>query len=218
MPRCLRYARYAVLIPLLFAVHTAAAETVQQALKRFSDNVKTFEAHFEQVQTDEHGQVTSRSSGHFWLSRPGRFRWVYEQPYEQITVCDGDKLWSYDPDLAQVTVRKARLALAGTPAALLSQKTSLTDAFKVQEAGIDDDGNHRVRLVPKSNDSDFKSIDLVLDKEGAPRSMEFADQIGGHSLISFTDAHTNTDIPAAQFHFEPPKGVEVVDTDAEPAH
>jgi len=202
----------------------AGAGAAREALQRFTDGVRTFQAHFDQVQTDDHGHITAQSSGEFWLERPGksagagstgRFRWAYEKPYEQLTVCDGDKLWSWDPDLEQVTVRSARQALVGTPAALLSQRAMLGDAFTIQDAG-DDGGLHTVRLVPKSGDSDFKSIELELDKDGAPVKMHFADQIGGHSDISFTAVKTNAAIDDAQFHFTPPKGAEIVNGDAPP--
>jgi chaperone LolA len=166
------------------------------------------------VQTDDKNRVTAHSSGHFWLERPtaggtGKFRWAYEKPYTQATICDGAKLWGYDPDLNQVTVRDAKQALAGTPAELLSQKTALTTAFNVQDAGSSGD-DRSVSLTPKSKDSDFKAIELTLDKDGAPVKMRFADQIGGHSEVTFTEVHTNARIDPAQFQFTPPKGAEVV--------
>lgn len=192
----------------------ASADSAHDALKRFTDGVQTFEAHFEQVQTDDKNRVTAHSSGHFWLERPlaggtGKFRWAYEKPYTQATICDGAKLWGYDPDLNQVTVRDAKQALAGTPAELLSQKTALTTAFNVQDAGSSGD-DRSVNLTPKSKDSDFKAIELTLDKDGAPVKMRFADQIGGHSEVTFTEVHTNARIDPAQFQFTPPKGAEVV--------
>ncbi|MBL6751477.1 MAG: outer membrane lipoprotein chaperone LolA [Nevskia sp.] len=194
----------------------AHAESAQDALKRFADGVQSFQAHFEQVQTDEHGKVTGRSSGHFWLARPGaagadtgKFRWAYEKPYEQFTVCDGSKLWTYDPDLNQVTVRDARQALAGTPAELLSQKGVFTTAFNVKDGGSQG-GEHTVTLLPKSKDSDFKSIELALDAHGAPLQMRFSDQIGGRSEVTFTEVSTNTRIDPAQFRFAPPQGAEIV--------
>lgn len=211
---------------LLFAIAVvpARADSAQDTVKRFLDGVQTFQAHFEQTQTDERGQVTNRSSGQFWLARPaataakntvGRFRWAYEKPYEQLSVCDGAKLWAYDPDLNQVTVRAAQAALAGTPAALLSQRTALTEAFVVQDAGGDAE-SRSVRLLPKAKDSDFKSIELAIDKAGAPLRMRFADQIGGNSEVRFSAILTNRSIDDAQFRFVPPKGVEVVDGDAAP--
>jgi outer membrane lipoprotein carrier protein len=197
----------------------AGADSAQDALKRFTDGVQTFEAHFEQQQTDEHGRVTASSSGHFWLARPGaangaagKFRWAYEKPYDQLTVCDGDKLWSYDPDLSQVTVRAAKAALAGTPAELLSQKTALAAAFTVKDGGSEE-GDHVVMLVPKGKDSDFKSIQLELDKDGAPVRMHFADQLGGSSEVKFSEIKANPKIDPAEFQFSPPKGAEVVDGD-----
>ena len=199
----------------LFASAAAQADTAQDALKRFTDGVQTFDAHFDQVQTTDKGQVSARSSGHFWLARPaagsgaGKFRWSYEKPYVQATICDGAKLWAYDPDLNQVTVRDAKIALAGTPAELLSQKAALNTAFTVKDAGMEGD-TRLVTLVPKSKDSDFKTIELALNKDGAPVRMRFADQIGGNSEVTFTEVHTNTKIDPAQFQFTPPKGAEIV--------
>lgn len=206
----------AVLVP-------AQADTGQDTLKRFVDGVQTFEAHFDQAQSNEKGVVTNRSSGQFSLARPaaggksevGRFRWAYEKPYEQVSVCDGSKLWAFDPDLNQVTVRPAQSALAGTPAALLSQRAGLGDAFTVSDAGAEGDARI-VRLVPKSKDSDFKSIELAIDKAGAPVRMRFADQIGGTSEVKFSAIQVNTKIDPARFSFTPPKGVDIVDGEGGP--
>lgn len=201
----------------------ASADAAQDALKRFVDGVQTFDARFEQTQTDDRGKVLGRSSGHFLLARPpassktgvGRFRWAYEKPYEQLSICDGVKLWAYDPDLDQVTVRNARSALAGTPAALLSQRGGLTEAFIVQDGGGDGD-TKIVRLLPKAKDGDFKLIELSIDKAGAPQKMRFEDPIGGSSVVLFSAIKTNQAIDAAQFQFVPPKGTEVVDGDSGP--
>lgn len=210
-------------ILLASASATASADAAQDALKRFVDGVQTFEARFEQTQTDDRGKVLGRSSGLFLLARPpaasktgvGRFRWAYEKPYEQLSICDGVKLWAYDPDLDQVTVRNARTALAGTPAALLSQRGGLTEAFVVQDGGSDGEAKI-VRLLPKAKDGDFKLIELTIDKAGAPQKMRFEDPIGGSSVVQFSAIKTNQTIDAAQFQFVPPKGTEVVDGDSAP--
>src|ERR1044071_8218984 len=110
---------------LLAFAPLAFAETADEVLKRFVDGAQTVTARFEQVQRDEDGKTVQTSSGRMWLARPasaargtGKFRWSYEKPYEQLMVCDGDRIWMYDPDLAQVTVRPAQEALSGTPAEL----------------------------------------------------------------------------------------------------
>jgi outer membrane lipoprotein carrier protein len=218
-----RLSKLLLSIPLC-VMPVVQADSAQDTLKRFVDGVQTFDARFDQTQTDERGTVTARSSGRFLLSRPaagaksdiGRFRWAYEKPYEQLSICDGTKLWAFDPDLNQATVRNAKSALAGTPAALLSQRGGLTDAFVVQDGGSDGDARV-VRLLPKAKDSDFKSIELSIDKAGAPLRMRFQDPIGGSSEVKFSTVATNKPIDAAQFQFTPPKGTEIVDGDSAPS-
>ncbi|AXQ29148.1 outer membrane lipoprotein carrier protein LolA [Solimonas sp. K1W22B-7] len=193
----------------LAAVLPAHAEDPQATLRKFVDGVQTLTADFSQVQSDEGGKVTGTSSGKLSLSRPGKFRWTYEKPYSQLMVCDGKKIWLYDPDLAQVTVRSAEQALNGTPAALLSQKALLSEAYTLQDGGKDN-GASIVRLLPKSADGDFKSIELWL-ANGVPQRMRFHDQLGGRTDIRFTGIKTNNKVDADQFRFTAPKGVEVVD-------
>lgn len=193
----------------LAAVLPAQAADPQATLRKFVDGVQTLTADFSQVQTDEGGKVTGSSSGKLALSRPGKFRWTYEKPYSQLMICDGKRIWLYDPDLAQVTVRSAEQALNGTPAALLSQKALLSDAYTLQDGGTEN-GASIVRLLPKSSEGDFKSIELWL-ANGVPQRMRFHDQLGGRTDIRFTAIKANTKLDAAQFNFTPPKGVEVVD-------
>ena len=187
----------------------AIAAPPPDALQRFLTSVDTLSARFTQVQKDEQGKVLQESSGKLLLARPGKFRWAYEKPYEQLVVCDGKTLWLYDPDLEQVTVRPAGATLQGTPAQLLSDRAALDKHFKVEDAGADKDGAQRVRLVPKAADSDFKRVEMWFTG-GAPQRMRFHDHLGGISDVTFTDIVTNKAIDAKQFGFEPPKGVEVI--------
>ena len=197
---------------VLFALAPFAhAESAEAALARFLDGVTSYQASFTQVQTDERGLKIQSSSGTMALSRPGKFRWAYAAPAEQLIVTDGVKLWLYDQDLKQVTVRPAAEALQGTPAALLSQKKTLTETFTVSDAG-EADGVKKLKLVPKSKESDFQDVSLWL-KGAAPVRMVFRDTLGGATDITFTQGKTNTKLDAGLFRFTPPKGVEVIDAE-----
>lgn len=189
----------------------AAAGPETDALQRFVDKVDTLSATFQQAQKDEHGKVLAASSGRVWLSRPGKFRWSYDKPYQQLMVCDGKDLWQYDPDLAQAMVRPAAGTLQGTPAQLLTDRAALDQHFTIEPAGAEG-GAQRVRLVPKAADSDFKSIELWL-KDGAPSRMRFFDPLGGVSEVEFGDVRTNLKLEAKLFRFDPPKGTEVIRAD-----
>lgn len=199
---------FASLLLALCALPVSAADDAKAALSRFIDGVQTLSANFTQVQTDERGKVIATSAGRMALARPGKFRWSYDTPYQQLIVCDGKKIWLYDKDLAQVTVRPAGDSLKGTPAELLSQRVLLGDAFLLEDGGSD--GKLRiVRLKPKG-DSDFKQIELALDG-GAPQRMKFYDQLGGITEVAFNQVKANGTIDAAQFQFTAPKGVDVVE-------
>ncbi|MGQ0622740.1 MAG: outer membrane lipoprotein chaperone LolA [Panacagrimonas sp.] len=189
---------------------SAWAASAEAELKQFVENVNTLSARFVQTQTDEHGEVVSSGAGQMALARPGKFRWAYEQPYTQLMVCDGQRIWAYDPDLAQVTVRPAGEALAGTPAELLASRARLSDNFSVQDRG-EQNGLRKVGLEPKSAESDFKSIELWL-KAGVPARLRFNDPLGGTTDVELHDVKVNAAIDAQQFRFTPPKGVEVVES------
>lgn len=199
---------------LLVSSFAARAETPEQALAKFVDGVQTLQAGFTQTQTDERGETLGQSSGAMTLSRPGKFRWEYRAPTPQLIVTDGSKLWLYDRDLQQVTVRPAAEALQGTPVALLSQKQTLTDSFVVSDLGAEQ-GARRLRLTPKAKDSDFQSVDLWL-KSATPVRMLFKDQLGGATDIRFSDIRSNGRVDAGLFRFQPPAGVEVIDAATAP--
>lgn len=197
------------LLGMILASSPARAASAEEELRLFIENVRTLSGRFVQTQTDEHGELVSSGAGMVAISRPGRFRWSYDQPYVQLMVCDGKTIWAYDPDLKQVTVRPAGETLAGTPAELLAQKAKLSENFTISDVGVKD-GLRVVSLQPKSEQSDFKSIELWM-KSGVPQRLRFSDPLGGNTVVELRDVKVNGPIADSQFSFTPPKGVEVVE-------
>lgn len=204
------FSRAAAIGLLLAATSAARAASAEEELKQFVDRVNTLSGRFSQTQVDEKGELLSSGSGTMALARPGKFRWSYEQPYQQLMICDGAKIWAYDPDLQQVSVRPAGEALAGTPAELLAQRAKLADNFYVEDRG-EKEGYRQVALTPKTEQGDFRAIELWL-KGGVPSRLAFHDQLGGRTDLELREVKVNTGVDEAQFRFSPPKGVEVVDS------
>jgi outer membrane lipoprotein carrier protein len=198
-----------VALVLAFFTGSALAASAEEELRQFVENVRTLQGRFVQTQLDEHGELVSSGAGFVAIAKPGRFRWAYDQPYEQLMVCDGQTIWAYDPDLKQVTVRPAGETLAGTPAELLAQKAKLAENFTTRDLG-EKNGLRIVALEPKAEQSDFKSIELWL-KAGVPQRLRFSDPLGGVTEVELRDVKVNTALDDKQFRFTPPKGVEVVD-------
>lgn len=177
-------------------------------LDHFLGEVTTMTARFEQSLIDADDIVVEESSGVLEIQRPGQFRWVYEKPYEQIMVADGLNVWSYDVDLAQVTVKAQQDVLGGTPALLLGGTDNVLDDFEYVESSSDR-GTIWVQLRPRSTDNGFTKIELGFN-DGDLRRMIFSDNLQQSTLIVLFDVQLNQDIPAEHFRFIPPDDVDLV--------
>jgi outer membrane lipoprotein carrier protein len=175
----------------------------------FNAATKTATALFEQQVYDRTGKVVDRASGTFTFARPGKFRWAYEKPHKQLIVGDGAKLWIHDPDLNQVTVKRIGEALSSTPAALLAGRDDITKLFTLRDAGTAD-GLAWVEASPKAQDTGFDKVRLGLNGKTLA-AMELYDQLGGHTMLRFTDLKANASVPPETFTFTPPKGADVIE-------
>ena len=175
----------------------------------FNSSTKTASGHFDQDVMDRRGKVVEHASGEFAFSRPGRFRWTYDKPTRQVLVGDGTRLWIHDPDLNQVTVKRIDAAISSTPAALLAGKDDITRLFTLRDAGTAD-GLEWVEATPKAADTGFERVRLGL-KGKTLAAMELHDQLGGHTILHFSDLKANVAIPADTFKFTPPKGADVLE-------
>jgi outer membrane lipoprotein carrier protein len=134
-------------------------EVGEQLVNDFIDNVITLQGRFEQSLIDAEGVVVERSSGTLEIERPGRFRWSYFEPYEQWLVADGLNIWSYDVDLAQVTVKPQAKALANTPALLLGGSEDALSQF-IFDGSMVEKGTTWVRMIPVDTKSGFERMEL----------------------------------------------------------
>ena len=175
----------------------------------FNAATKTATARFEQQVFDRAGKVVERAQGTFAFQRPGKFRWVYEQPNQQVLVGDGARLWIHDPDLNQVTVKRIDKAISSTPAALLAGKEDITALFTLRDAGTAD-GLNWVEATPKAQDTGFERVRLGLQGKTLA-AMELHDQLGGRTLLRFSDLKPGAALPAETFRFSPPKGADVIE-------
>lgn len=201
---------YAVTALLLLAGGAfAAAPGPARRLDHLLARTKTLTARFTETVENANAATVKHAEGTLAIARPGRFRWDYQKPYREIIVADGAKLWVYDPDLEQVTVQPEPRALAAGPAQLLAGSGRVEDQFDVSDAGTAD-GLQWLRLVPQSDDSDYTAIRLGLDAAGGIRAMELDSKLGQTTHLDFTDVQRNAPVDAAQFHFSPPPGVDVV--------
>jgi len=205
--------RYAAIVALLLFAATSFGETTDEdagkrLIDEFVDDVVTFRGDFEQALIDAEGQVVERTTGTLEIQRPGQFRWSYVEPYEQWLIADGLNIWSYDVDLAQVTVKPQAQALANTPALLLSGADGALDQFEYQ-GSYKETVTTWVRLVPRNTESGFMRVELGFVESTLSR-MVFFDNLEQTTLVDLRDVAVNEPIDAGRFNFVVPEDVDVV--------
>jgi outer membrane lipoprotein carrier protein len=177
-------------------------------LKSLLNQTTTAKARFAQAVLDKNNKTLQQATGTMEFSRPGRFRWEYNKPYEQTIVGDGSRLWIYDKDLNQVTVRKLDRALGASPAALLAGSNEIEKNYTLKSAGTEN-GLDWLEAIPKTQDTAFERVRLGFGKTGL-EAMELKDQFGQTTIIKFADLERNARISPDSFKFTPPKGAAVI--------
>ncbi|MDH4133015.1 MAG: outer membrane lipoprotein chaperone LolA [Gemmatimonadota bacterium] len=187
----------------------AAADAGEARLRSFLADVQAMDGRFRQQVIDSRQRVIEDTSGSVAMQRPGRFRWNYEAPFERVIVSDGEKIWLYEADLAQVTIRRLSAGIGDTPAALLTGRESVLERFRVEKSWMDE-GLALVRLVPRSADSDFAAVTLGFDGP-ALRRLLLDDRLGQQTRIDLTDVRVNPQLAPDLFRFRAPPGADVID-------
>lgn len=196
------------LLLLLLLPAAAGGASSTEDLKAFLHDTITAHGRFAQVVLDKDLKVLQQASGTMAFARPGRFRWEYDKPYEQVIVGDGTRLWIYDKDLNQVTVRKLQGALGASPAALLAGSNDIENSYQLFSVG-NQQGLDWLEAVPKTQDTVFERVRLGFGKSGL-EAMELRDQFGQVTVIKFSALERNTELPPAWFLFTPPAGTDVI--------
>ncbi len=190
-----------------------------ESLENFVKTVKSGKSEFTQTVTSpaRAGEAMSpaprikTSSGSFEFLRPGKFKFQYKKPFEQLILADGTNLWIYDADLNQATQRKQSTAFANTPVALIASSTDLSalrNEFSLENAPSSD-GLNWVSARPKAADSTLQTVRIGF-KGDALHQLDITDSFGQRSVISFNAMQINTALPASSFQFTPPPKAELL--------
>jgi outer membrane lipoprotein carrier protein len=187
---------------------SAATAASLQRFSEFISETLTARGEFEQKIFDRNRKLLQESRGTLAFSRPGKFRWNYVKPYAQLIVGDGSKVWIYDEDLKQVTVKKLDLALGSTPAALLAGNNEAMRAFSLSDRGAKD-GLEWLEALPRDKESSFEKIRMGFGSSGL-EVMELVDNLGQTTVLRFAALQRNPTLDPGLFRFSPPKGADVI--------
>ncbi len=190
------------------SIAVAKTDAARSRLNNFFTKVSSLKGSFNQQVFSKKGKMIQSSTGLIYLSRPGKFRWVYKTPDPQTIVGDGKNIWIYDEDLEQVTIKPLSRAMSSAPIAILTRKQSPDAQFVVKplkaKAGLD-----WFQLTPRKASKDFRNIEVGLDQKGNMRQMIMLDQLGQKTVIKL-NTQSNVPISGKTFFFKTPAGVDVI--------
>lgn len=196
----------AVLTASLLALTTIAlaAPSGEARLKDYLKGLNTLTSEFRQYTLSADGGRMIESEGTFYLQRPGRFRWEYRAPMEQVIVADGDRVWLHDIELDQISHQSQSSALDGTPAQLLASNEPIDRHFEIVtwDPG---DGRDWVELQPKKADGQVTRIRIGFIGE-ALDTLLMEDSFGQITRFSFLDTKRNPKLDAKLFKLDRPIG------------
>ncbi len=202
------FRRLAAVAVLGLSPALALAASAQEQLRAFVATVTSATGSFSQYTVNDQGRTQPAQTGVFSFQRPGKFKWAVQKPYEQLVISDGRQVFQYDPDLAQVTERKVDAAIGTSPAAILFGSGSLEQSFDVSALPAKD-GVDWLRAKPRTADAGFSRVDIGM-KDNLPVRVELLDSFGQTTRVDLSAIQSNPSLPAKEFQFTAPKGVDVV--------
>ena len=194
---------------LFFVFPLSAYAGATDKLKNFITSTHSAQANFTQEVRDKSGKRIQSASGTMQFVRPGKFRWVYQKPFEQLIVGDGEKFWLHDVELNQVTVKKIDAALGSSPAALLSGSNEIERGFQLKDIGTKDNLEW-LQATPRAQDTSFEKVLMAFNAQSELMVMELQDVFGHTTVLRFSKLKRNPQLSPQLFKFVPPKGTDVL--------
>ncbi len=198
-----------ILSVLILIISDSIWASALDQLNNFVSETQTVRAHFSQTLVDKNDRKIQQTNGTFEFERPDKFRWVYQKPYEQLIIGDGKRVWFYDRDLDQVTIRPFNIAIGSSPAALLAGNSTIEDDFELNNLGLQNEIEW-MEAIPKDKDSAFEFIQLGFSPDGELQFMALRDHFGQTTYLTFSELIKNPTLPDGFFKFEPPDSADVI--------
>jgi outer membrane lipoprotein carrier protein len=193
---------------ILATAHGVARAEAMPQLHAFAAGLEGLQGRFVQRVFDANERIVEQSRGELAMATPNLFRWQYTEPFQQLIVADGSRVWIYDPDLEQVTVRDQGDAENDSPLSVLLDPAGIEARYMLQELG-EAEGADWLRLLPLEDGGEIRFADLVF-QDGVLRAMHLHDTLGQRNVLLFDEWARNPGFAADSFRFEVPEGVDVV--------
>ncbi len=194
---------------IILSIHSFVSADPISSLESFVDLNQSATVRFVQTVYDSKGDQIEVTNGVLDFKKPGKFKWHYQEPFEQLIICNGRTLWVYDRDLEQVIIRSAKDLFESSPAALLAGSDQIDSYYLMDSLNSTDDGAEWLILTPLEDDGMFESIKIGFSG-GEMLEMELVDYLQQKTVIVFSKFNNQVIFESSAFEFAVPKNVEVL--------
>ncbi len=200
----------------------ALASNVDDVVGRVDDRyakTQDLQGEFTQETIIEGFETGFKSTGRFYLKKPGLLRWDYLEPSKEHIYVDGDEVMMYVPEHQQV-VKGTLTQIAATkgPLALLLGVGKLSKQFTVlesPEASRDSPKIPDLTLIPKADGDTAPTIKKILlqlfTDSYLIRTITIFETSGNISRVHFDRIQVNQGLATNLLKFTLPPDVVVVD-------
>ena len=194
----------------------AEEKDLPQLIQKQYQSIRSFSGRFIQSshRTDTETEP-KKAEGLVSYKRPGKMRWLYEAPEEQLLVTNGQTMWLYDPLLENVTVQKLEIITEGTALSFLLGLGNLQADFIHREISknlLIGETGLIVELEPKNSTANLAFIQLNVHPETYNlQTIALMDQQDNYRTIQLMNVKYNLEIEDNFFEFTVTNDMEVIE-------
>ena len=186
-----------------------------QMIQEQYQSIMSFSGHFVQTSFRNNTEIPRRAKGLVSYKRPGKMRWLYEAPEEQLLVTNGETLWLFDPLLENVTIQKLEKLTDGTALSFLLGLGDLQADFNrrvISQVLITSPDALIVELEPKKIAANLSFIQLAVHPTTYNlQKIAMMDQQSNYRTIELLSMSYNNDLEDKLFEFKVTKDMEVIE-------
>ena len=176
--------------------------------------IQSYRTDFSQESASKVLHTTRKSEGYLMIKKPGRMRWIYQNPRPQEVILQPDRIYIYLPQENQVLTKSVEEYLTGiTPTRFLMGVGNLMEDFTILLVSGPDENKdaYHLRLVPKEQQGQLKELQIwVRKKDFLVEQTQSVDFLENETRIRFSSQEINPDLPDSLFFFTIPKDAEVL--------
>lgn len=210
--RVFRSVCLALLLTVLFSSAALAAgiNGIVEKLQKKYESISSIEASFTQDVFTASLNRSEVNEGRVLFKKPGKWKWLYNDPARGVFTSNGRTVWLFEPDLNQVIEKDVDASSTGITTDFLTGVGNLRRDFDIK-LSKERPGSWLLELTPRTELPNVKTLFLEVDKAGLlVVKTVVSDHLGNRTSISFKDIKTNPRINDSVFEFKPPKGSIVV--------